>query len=415
VSPPERLVVCLAGDADRGLLPESKLVDDRFAYGGVRSCSALAFAAASRGWDVELRGGVPRVLFEELRAATDAVPRVGLPPRAPAATDVVLVPEGWRKPLEYGQVALSPARAWLYLLAPPGLFGWPFTEEKWSLPDPLTADPARLARPEHFLGMRALGFGLITHSHGIAAAAGRAGVACRYVGMGGPSRFPEPEGPRDTDVVGLVENRWAPLVEQVLSRLDGGPSVDRVPAVPNAEILRRFSRARVLLWPSRVEGHATIPIEARAMGCVPVALDSNPYVAGAGEEHGMVMVSSLEAMARAVPDLLGDPARLERLSAAGRDWAREHDDWDAFGDRVATWLAEVGDTPPGQGALAGVGAAVRAATAGLLEAREEIAVAERDLTAATLNQERLAAELEWMRGRKLVDWAHRFDRFVRRR
>jgi hypothetical protein len=405
VSSPERLVVCLAGDADRGLLPESKLADDRFAYGGVRSCVALAFAAASAGREVELRGGVPRILFDELSAATSAAPLVGLPPRPAAATDVVLAPEGWRKPLEYGQIALSPARAWLYLLAPPGLFGWPFTDEEWSLPDPLTVDPARLARPEHFHGMRALGFGLITHSHGIVAAAAGAGVGCRYVG----------EGARETDVVGLVENRWAPLVERVLARLDGGPSVDRVPAVSNAEVLRRFARARLLLWPSRVEGHATIPIEARAMGCVPVALDSNPYIAGAGEEHGMVVVPSLEAMARAVPELLADPARLERLSAAGRDWARRHDDWDAFRGRVVDWLAEVGDQPPGHGALAGVGTAVRAATTGLLEAREEIAVAERDLTAATLNQERLAAELEWMRGRKLVDWAHRFDRFVRRR
>jgi hypothetical protein len=263
--------------------------------------------------------------------------------------------------------------------------------------------------------MRALGFGLITHSQGIVAAAAGAGVACRYVGMGGPSRFPEPEGPRPTDVVGLMENRWAPLVEQVLARLDGGPSVDRVPAVSNAEVLRRFARARLLLWPSRMEGHATIPIEARAMGCVPVALDSNPYLAGAGEEFGMVVVPSLEAMARAVPELLADPARLERLSAAGRDWARRHDDWDAFRGRVEGWLADAGDQPPGHGALAGVGAAVRAATTGLLEAREEIALAERDLTAATLSQERLAAELEWMRGRKLVDWAHRFDRFVRRR
>lgn len=414
-----RLVVSLAGDAERGLLAESKLTDDVFPYGGVRVCMALAFAAAGEGWEVELRGAVPRVLYDELEKATSFAPSVELPARAPAASDVVVVPEGWRDPLEYARLALSPARTWLFLLAPPGLFGWPFTDAGWSMPDPLTVDPVDLARPEHFHGMRALGFGLLTHSRALAATAGRAGVDCVYVGTGEPDRFEPPVGERDVDVVALIANRWAPLVEEVLPSLGDEVKVDRVDAVPNEEVLARFARAKILLWPSRVEGHATIPVEARAMGCVPVALDTNPYVAGPGEDNGMVSVASLDAIPPTVRRLLGDPGRLEELSRLGQAWARSHEDWDAFRGRVREWLAVVADPAPGKEALLLAVAELTAKATALRGERdslaEELEVAARDLTTATENQERLAAELAWLRGRKLVSLAYRVDRRVRGR
>jgi hypothetical protein len=105
-----RLVVNLVGDAEGGRLADSRLVDDPFTYGGVRICIALSFAAAEAGYDVELRGWIPRVTYDAFARATDASPRVGLPPRPPDPRDVVVIPEGWRDPLEYAQLALSPAR-----------------------------------------------------------------------------------------------------------------------------------------------------------------------------------------------------------------------------------------------------------------------------------------------------------------
>ena len=414
-----RVVVNLVGDSERGRLAESRLVEEPFPYGGLKVCVALAFAAAAAGHEVELRGWIPRVAYEAFASGASSVPQVRLPARPPEADDVVVIPEGWREPLEYAQLALSDAEVWVFLLAAPGLFGWPFTDEPWSLPDPVTVELDRLARADHFRGMDALGLHLLTHSTGLAEAAHRAGVDCAYVGTGQPMLFPQPDGGREHDVVGLMENRWAPLVEQVLADLGSGVSADRIPAVANEEVLRRFGRARILVWPSRVEGHATIPIEARAMGCVPVALDTNPFASGLAEEFGAVVVSSVEDMAPAIRSLLGEPDRLRQLSEQGRQWAREHEAWGPFRDRVEAWVQGLRATATGHGALAASGSAFRTSVEQMRRdrdtAREELGVAKADLTEATENQERLTAELAWLRGRKLVEWAYRFDRAVRRR
>jgi hypothetical protein len=415
----KRIVVNLVGDAERGRLAESRLVDDLFAYGGVRVCMAFAFAVAAAGREVELRGWIPRQTYDAFASATEQRPLISLPARHPDNADVVVLPEGWRDPLEYAQIVLSPAQVWLFVLAAPGLFGWPFTDEDWSPPDPLTVEVERLARPEHFRGMAALGVGLMTHSHGLVEAASAAGVACTYIGTGSPGEPPEPDGARSTDVAGLMENRWAPLVERVLTELDEGVSVDRIPAVPNDEVLSRFGRSRILIWPSRVEGHATIPIEARAMGCVPVALNTNPFAAGLTEDDGAVTVGSVDELAPAIRGLLADPGRLEALSARGQAWALEHEAWGPLVGRVRDWLDTLPSTVPGHGARAAAGAAFRdkveALRADRDAARVELEVAKGDLTEATNNQERLAAEYAWLRGRKLVDWAYRVDRFIRRR
>jgi hypothetical protein len=415
----ESIVVNLVGDAERGRLAESRVVDELFAYGGVRSCIALAFAAAELGREVELRGWIPRSVYDEYEAATGAAPQVGMGARIPERGDVVVVPEGWRDPLEYAQLAFSPAAVWVFVLAAPGLFGWPFTDEPWSPPDPLTVDIERLARPRHFEGMRGLGFRLLTHADGIASAAAQASVECLNVGDGRPTEYPEPSRERDLDVVALMENRWAPLVEDVLRDLPPHVSVARLKAMPNSEVVHRLGRSRILVWPSRVEGHASIPIEARAMGCVPVALDSNAFAAGLDEKHGAVTVQSVAEMAPTIQGLLADGTRREELASRGRAWGRQHDSWQPFLSRVDGWLK--GQTPadPARAARAAAGAAFREAIERLRSDRdsltEELGVAKKELTEATVNQERLLAELEWLRGRKLVDWAHRVDRFVRRR
>jgi Glycosyl transferases group 1 len=415
----DRIVVNLIGDAERGRLAESRLVDDLFAYGGVRVCISFAFAVAAAGGDVELRGWIPRQTYETFAGATDHAPKVGLAPRPPGADDVLVVPEGWRDPLEYAQLALSPAQLWLFILAAPGLFGWPFTDDDWSVPDPLNVDLDLLARPEHFRGMAALGARLMTHSHGLVEAAAAAGVPCTYVGTGDPLDPPRPDGDRSSDVAALMHNRWAPLVERVLADLGDDVSVDRIPAVSNDEVLQRFGRSKILIWPSRVEGHATIPIEARAMGCVPVALDTNTFAAGLTEEDGAVTVGSVDELAPAIRRLLADPRRLEALSARGRAWASEHEAWGPLVSRAADWLDALRGPDSGHGGRAAAGASFRdkieALRADRDAARVELDVAKVDLTEATHNQERLAAELAWLRGRKLVEWAYRLDRFIRRR
>jgi hypothetical protein len=412
-----RVVVNLVGEPAHGLLAESRFVERPFIYGGERMSMHLAFAAAAVGHEVELRGWLRREDFDACAAEVGVSPSVDLPARAPEPDDFVVVPEGWRDPLDYLQLSLSPARLGMYVLAPPGLFGWPFTDLDWTPPDPLTVDVRAVARGEHFAAICAMGFELFTHSHGLVSAAERGRVSCAYLGCAGPLPLPEPPARKDVDAVGLMKNRWAPLAKQVLAEL-GDLTVDAIPEVTNDEMLRRFARARILIWPSRVEGHASIPIEARALGCVPVALDTNPFAADLDEEHGAVTVGTTEEIAPAVRALLADPRRLQDLATRGREVALRLNDWEAYVGRVGDALTADPPPDPARAARAAAGARFRAEIARLRdrhqERLEELAKAKEELTEATVNQQRLLDELDHVRGLPLVRAALALGRFAGR-
>ena len=400
-----RLVVNLVGDAHHGRLAESRFTDKPFVPGGELNCMQLAFAAAAAGHEVELRGWLHEPTFARFAEAVGASPRTDLPARPPEAGDLVVVPEGWQDPLEYLALTLSPARLALFVLAAPGLFGWSFAGD-WSRPDPLTVDIGSLARPEHFAGMAALGFELVTHSEGLVRAAAAGGVPCTQLGTGIPWALDEP-AEKSVDAVGLLANRWAPLVRAVAGSLGDG-RVDLVDEAPNDEVVRRMARSRVLIWPSRVEGHATIPHEARSVGCVPVALSTNPFAVGLDEAHGAVVVDEVEQIAPAAAALLGDPDRLAALAERARATAREEVAWARFADRVRDWLAAPAPADAGRAARAAAGAALAAhrereraeAQRRLEERLGEIEAAKAELTAATRRQEELVEEREQQRAER---------------
>jgi hypothetical protein len=397
-----RVVIELVGDAHHGLLAESRFSDKPFVPGGELNCMQLAFAAAAAGHEVELRGWLHEPTFRRFEEAAGVAPRVELEARAPGDQDIVIVPEGWHDPVEYLMLALSPARLALFVLAAPGLFGWPFTDG-WSRPDPLTVEIATLARPEHFAAMKAVGFELITHSPGLVRAAAAGGVEARFVGTGLPWSQPKP-AEKVVDALMLLANRWAPLAREVAGAL-GSVTVDVLDEAPNDEVVRRMASARTLIWPSRVEGHATIPHEARTVGCVPVALSTNPYAVGLDESRGAVVVDEVDGLAPALHALLANPSRLAELAQRARSTSREEVAWRPFVDRVADWLASPPLYDPGRPARAGAGRALRSAfdreraeSQLRLEDRfGEIEAARVDLTAATRRQEELLQEREALR------------------
>jgi Glycosyl transferases group 1 len=288
-------------------------------------------AVAATGREVELRGLIDEGALQRTARAAGAAPRVGLPPRLPEADDLVVVPEGHVTPLPYARLALSPARPVVAVLAPPGLFGWPFSPEPWDRPDHLSVDPAALARPEHFQRMAEAGFELWTQSPGIAEAAARAGVRCSWIGGGSPLPFPDPQ-PKRFDVVTVTDNRWADLARTAVAGLNR--SHLPIPRVAHDEMLRLLGLGRVLAWPSRVEGHARIQVEARAMGTVPVALSTNPFADGLDEKNGAVLVDTVEEIAPRIEELLEDRDLLAELSSRARESARSQMDWDTFVARV---------------------------------------------------------------------------------
>jgi glycosyltransferase involved in cell wall biosynthesis len=353
-------------------LPPARPVDWGWLGGGRRTMHELAVAFACAGNEVEMRGEVDPGVLDELSAAAGARPELPDRPREPDASDVVFVYEGVEDPLVYARLALSPARVVLMVLAPPGLCGWPFTAN-WSVPDPLTADPESVARPEHFEAAAALGFELWTNSRALERASS---VHCTFVGRGVPVAFPDPPSAKDIDALVLEHNRWAPLAAQVAEEL--GPRAFVTAQAGNRDLLDLLGRARVVVHPMRIEGNSRLTTEARAMGAVPVVLAGNPY----GETNGVLTVDSVDQMAGAIDRLLSDPARWRELSAGGIESAREEVAWEPYVERVTRALSD-GAPDVARAARAEMGAALRAAEREQLAAKEHELDRHRNWLAAT--------------------------------
>ena len=390
------VVVWLASGEAGWDLEEARPYHPRWIGGGIRTLYEVAAALAAAGHEVELRGNFSPRHLDEICEAAGARPELPEAPRPPEASDTVIVSEGIDVPEAHARLALSPARAVLMVLGPPGLVGWPFAAG-WSRPDPVAVDLDELARPDHFRAAAGLGYELWTHTPGLARAAEGAGVACRLVGNGVPGGYPTPARARDIDVVWLSENRWAPLARPVVDRLAAlGVECLAVEETGQRELLEVFGRARVLLHPVRIEGHSRIGCEARGMGAVPVVLPSS-FGVGLDEAGGAVAVADASDMARAVVELLNSPDRLARLSAAGMRSAREQVEWEPFVERVEAALGEEADDPV-RPARATIGEALRERhrsaeqRLGSVLAERDHACAERDQAFA--ERDRLRAELD---------------------
>ena len=375
---PRRSVVIYAGGADGLELPPAQPAAGGWIHGGARTLHELAFAAAATGRRVELRGPVHADTFDELAAATKLRPSLPQDARRPTHEDVVFITEGDPDPLCAGRVVLSAARVVLLVLAPPGLFGWPYTAG-WTAASPLVVDRASLARPEHFRAASALGLSLWTHMTRMRDVAEAAGVACRFIGNGSPLGVPDPV-PKTVDVAWVRANRWAPWAAQVASTLAPGLVVDEIEEVEHNTLVSRLAAARVLLWPSRIEGHARIPTEARSVGCVPVALVHNEFATGLDTGAGAVVVDTLDAMGEAATALMQRPDELVALADRGRRSARRQLDWQAYVARVDDGLAAVeASAPVAAGAQACIGERLAAMFAAAEAGRARLEAAHGDL------------------------------------
>jgi hypothetical protein len=334
----------------------------------------LAVAIAATGRRVEVRGQFNLAELQAMSAAAGAAPDWPQQPFRPGQGDVVLMPEGFDHPLIFGSVALSAARRILLVLAPSGLFGWPFVDG-WSRPFPDKVDLEQLARPEHFRAMAGMGFELWTNMPALVERIEASGVRGTDIGNGRPFPFPEPL-PKRYDVVTLAHNRWAELALDVVSRLDASVIHHEIPAGANDDVLRELGQARVLIHPLRIEGSSRIGLEARAMGAVPVILNSNPFRVGMDEDGGVVTVTDLEEIPRAVMGLLSNPQRLEELRQRGMRSARDQVDWDRYVRRLDEVLSRPVAEDPASQAREIIGNAIIERAEAL---RAELAIARTDL------------------------------------
>jgi hypothetical protein len=334
-------------------LPPAELHERTAITGGLRTMHELAVAVAAGGRTVELRGPVSRPVLDALAGAARACPLLPDEARRPTAKDIVVMLEGEPDPFRFARLVLSPARLVLAMLAPSGQFGWPF-HSPWRLESPLTVALDGLARPEHLRAIAALDIDLWTHMTPVHELARAVGTPCTFIGNGEPLP-PPPSVAKDVPVVYLHANRWRSLAEEVADRMR--TPVQAIPQGDHETVMDALARARVLLWPARIEGDGRLPREARARGTVVVGLSSNIYATGLDEASGAVAVEDLEHMPMAVEELLADPGRLETLSQAARRSAAEQVGWPRYVGRVDGALAAIEARPsdPAAGARATFG------------------------------------------------------------
>ena len=385
MTPIQRLVVVAPGRPGPVLeLPGSRFSSDRpFISGGERSLYELAVAGAVLGLEVELRGDINRPILEVVTSAAGASPSVGLEPRRPDGADLIVIPETADKDL-LATVALSSARRVMMLLGPPGLCGWSF-EPGWTVPDSMTIPLDTIGTAWNYRQLEGSGLTLWTHTHGIAETGHRSGVEVTWIGTGTPVPFPDGIA-KQFDVAVVAANRWAGWAREVADRLEVA-SVLTVPATPSVYSLSPWlAPARILLWPSRVEGVSRIAREARGVGTVPIALDTNPFATVDDHGPGVVLVSDLNGIVGTVRQLLADPPRLAALADQARTGARHQADW-------ATYVARVGETIEG---LEKVPASPGSAAAGAIgdHVRQRDREERKHLTERARDLERLVARLE---------------------
>lgn len=309
--------------------------------GGQQSLHELAVAARVAGYEVEVRGEYSPALYDRLEAATGVRPETPSDRRRPQEGDIVITDEGGWDPLRFGRLVLSPARTVLGVFAPPALFGWPFAGHPRHL-DPLTLDLDDLARPEHFQAMAALGVAIFTPMRRLHDLAWREGVHSHLIGSGTPLA-PPAVAVKDIEVAYLERSRWRELAEQAVSKLS--VPVHAIGVGRHEEVVAQIARAKVLVWPARIEGHGRVLWEARASGTIVVALSSNVFATGLGDAGGSVAVDSIEEIPAAVESLLADDARRDALAQVARESALEQVDWQRYVERVDRAIQDVWTAP----------------------------------------------------------------------
>jgi glycosyltransferase involved in cell wall biosynthesis len=162
--------------------------------------------------------------------------------------------------------------------------------------------------------------------------------------------------PRLVWIANWVDSTELPSARELAAKL--GVSLDIRSNVTDAELVRCYQTARLLVYAPRLEPFGLAPLEAASTGTPVVAVAEG----GARETvvdgvTGFVVNPSPEAMAKAVDRLMDDPALASRLGAQGAAIVRDRWTTEAAGARLECALRETiavarrrnGSAPPDRG------------------------------------------------------------------
>lgn len=132
-------------------------------------------------------------------------------------------------------------------------------------------------------------------------------------------------------------------LEALAARLGLSGKVIFCDGLSEEQLHQEYVKSCVFVLPSEQEGFGIVLLEAMAAGTPLIALKAPHSAAGCLITHGSngLLAANAEEMAGALVSLLADDALRNRLSAAGRETARQHD-WDgAIVPAVEKYFREV--------------------------------------------------------------------------
>ena len=338
MSPQRVVVICPHASHDFLQLPAASFPSDKdFASGGERSLYEIAAAASVAGFEVEIRGDIQKEIFQTVMKSANASPATPNKTRRIDPEEILIFPEVL--PIDQlASYALSGATLYLFMLSPIGLISWDGSED-WVQEDILEVPFEKLCQPIGFQSFFQFGCNILTHARGIAVMAKAAGVPINFIGESSPVERPDLRN-RNFDVAIVSENRWSGQSEKVLAELEGF-SVKKISRIPKLYSLAgELSEAKILIFPSRVEGRSRICREARSVGTVPVVLSTNPFNTVEDWGEGVVFADDLSQMALRIRELLQDELSLGELSRAAIGASQVSEKWEAFISAVKQALSD---------------------------------------------------------------------------
>lgn len=134
-------------------------------------------------------------------------------------------------------------------------------------------------------------------------------------------------------VCGPLDDRY-PEARETARRLGVSGDVQFTGFVSDEALARLYATADLLVHPSRYEGFGLQLVEAMKSGLPVCCTDGGSQPEIAGDAAVVVKAGDAPAMAAAVADILGDPAKQARMKAAGLERARLFG-WDVCAERTA--------------------------------------------------------------------------------